>query len=557
VSADSGRALTIPAESSVVERVAPPRRFDPYALAAGSASIALAAAVFMLRLLDRTPPFFDPVEHFLDGLYLLHDPRRSYLLDWRASYPFFDSVVAIPFNLIGSYSYMFTTACLGALFLAGTVFVTFLIGRDLFGREAGLVAALYVGLYPGTFGLSLTYLLDLSMTFMVALTMLFLVRSRTFSDRRSSLFLGAALGIGTFTRYTFALWIALPVGAMIAACVCRNFLAARRSGSIGSFFQARPLRNILDAALISSAIATPWYLPRLSFLLGDYIEVQRRNNAGYGTEAPLISAKSLLYYPRSLWHIASLPLSLAFVLFGIVYVMRRGAPKLVLLSWIIGGYLAATLPVRSDTRFFVAILPAVALVTAGGMAQLARGGPTRRLGSRIIAGALVSYSAIQLYGCTVGIRWLPTGPSVAAIVYPNDQVAWFSQDQAMVPRIHRHAWDPSGVVAEMKRRAGTEAISVKIIADSIVASALKLPIVRTTLTENSTKFLLFESGDRLDFPTDFIVVETPVGRDARGTADEKLAGSLGSFDVNYRIVYEDRLIQPFAGQELFLYQRVK
>jgi hypothetical protein len=533
------------------------RRLDPCTLAVGGLCIGLSTAVFLLRSFDRTPPFFDPVEHFLDGIFLLHDPSRSYLLEWRASYPFLDSVIAIPFNVIGSYNYAFTTACLGALFLCGTVITTFLLGRDLFGRQAGLLAAAFVGLYPAIFGLTLTYMLDLSMTFMIALAMLFLFRSQGFTDRRNSLLLGAAIGIGTFTRYAFTLWVAMPVAAVLAASLWRETAAARRSGGLAALWRARRMRNMLDAILVSTAIAIPWYLPRLNFLLGDYATIQRRNNAGYGTDSALLSLKSLLYYPRSLWHIASLPLALAFVVFGCVYLLRRGSPKLVLLSWIVGGYIAATVPARSDTRFFVAILPAIALVTAGGMAQVARGGALRQFGVRLVAGLLVTYSAVQIYGCTVGISWLPRGKLVTDIVYPNDRPTWFSQNQTMLPRLHRRAWDPGSVVTQMKRHVGGDAASVKIIGDTIVTSALKLPIVRATLLDKSPKFVLLESGDPLGFPADFVVVEAPVSGQAEKVARARLAHSFDVPEVAYRLIHRETPAQPLAGQVLFLYERIK
>lgn len=520
--------------------------------------VALGAAVFIVRFADHTPPFSDPVEHFLDGLFLLHDPSRSYLLEWRASYPFLTSVVAIPFNLLGSYSYAFTTACLGALFLTGTVAVTFALGRDLFGREAALTSAMFVALYPAIFGLSVTYMLDLPLTFMVALTCLFLVKSRWFGDRRYSLLAGAAIGLGAFTRYTFLLWIALPALASVGGAARDAFRMVRlnRKGMRAPARIPAP-RNVLEALLIASAIAVPWYLPRLGFLLGDYVTTQRQNNLSYGTNGTLLSLHSLLYYPRGLWHLASLPLALAFAVFGVAWLASRQTPKLLLGAWLVGGYLATTLLVRSDLRFFVPVLPAVALVTAGGVAELGRRGKRIRPGLRLLVAGLATYLAVQLYACLFGISWLPVGPGVDEFVRSREPVAWFSQNQAFLPRIHRHAWDPSKAVSLMRSHARARNVSVKIVGDSAFSFASALPIIRDTLVDAPPRFVLFRTGDDLRFPTDFVLVEVAAGGGSKRRADTAVASSLSVHDVTYRVIYTERLGFPFEGNELFLFERLR
>ncbi|HZO97816.1 MAG TPA: glycosyltransferase family 39 protein [Gaiellaceae bacterium] len=539
------------------ELARPGRLRDPYLLAVCAFCVLLDGAIFAVDFLDRTPPFFDPVEHFLDGIYLLHEPSRSYLLQWRAWYPFLTSVAAIPFNLAGSYSYAFTSACLGALFLSGTVAVTFLLGRELFGSRGGLLAAVLVGLYPETFGLSLTYLLDLPMTFMVALTMLFLVKCRGFRDRRYSLLAGAAAGLGSFTRYPFVVWVLLPVATVIASRF-RHDLAARRASpaSPGRASQTAWRWNALDGVLVALAIAVPWYLPRLEFLFGDFRVAQERNALAQGHPHPAaLSAEGLLYYVRSLWHIASLPLAVAFVAFGAVYFTRRAGARLVLGSWMAGGYLGSTALFNKETRYFAAVLPAVALATAGGMEQVARLGRRRSVAMAALAAALAAYLGTQLYGCVFGISWLPQGRMVDGVVSPHERPTLFSQRQANVRRVRRHAWDPSVLVDRIREREPTGTASVRILADRVVTSALRLPIGRATLLHAAPKLVLFEQGAPADFPTDFVVVGVPYGPGSERRARAALAAANVAHATRYDEVYEERAGYPAADQTLVLFER--
>jgi len=70
--------------------------------------------------------------------------------------------------------------------------------------------------------------------------------------------------------------------------------------------------------------------------------------------------------------------------------------------------------------------------------------------------------------------------------------------------------------------------------------------------------LTFESGEPLDFPTDFIIIEAPTGPGAEQMARAKLAASIDSpREVRYQRVFRESGAYPVDGQDFFLYERIR
>jgi 4-amino-4-deoxy-L-arabinose transferase-like glycosyltransferase len=94
---------------------------------------------------------------------------------------------------------------LAALFGVGTVALTFMLGQLLYGRRAGLIAALIIALMPYDVIVSRQVLLDGPMTFFATLTLYLMARYVTARTMLWLLATGAALGLAVLSKETAVL----------------------------------------------------------------------------------------------------------------------------------------------------------------------------------------------------------------------------------------------------------------------------------------------------------------------------------------------------------------
>jgi Dolichyl-phosphate-mannose-protein mannosyltransferase len=92
-----------------------------------------------------------------------------------------------------------------AMFGIGTVALTFLLGQALYGRRAGLIAALIMALMPYDVIVSRQVLLDGPMTFFATLSLYLLARYTTTRTTPWLLATGAALGLSVLSKETAVL----------------------------------------------------------------------------------------------------------------------------------------------------------------------------------------------------------------------------------------------------------------------------------------------------------------------------------------------------------------
>lgn len=302
---------------------------------------------------------------FLEGLSKENvlEKISSFYTDFHFGYPpFFQSVSALSLAICG-YSHD-TAVMANAPFLAVLLISTYLLGKELFDRETGLLAAILLSFFPIVFSMSRLYRVDFALTAMVALTMLFVVRSRHMTLRKESLLAGLLLGLTALTNPSFVLFLIGPVIILIAVPVFKHIRAAERGATTPI------LLNIVLAVLIAALIACPWYASHAK----TYLDVQREilPVSPFGPtpkQTGQIMSDIKLHSPA--WLLGTLILKPAAWLFGIglLYLLfkyrRQRAP---LLSWILVPYpfFMAVDFAHSIwlARHFVPVLPAVALVIA-------------------------------------------------------------------------------------------------------------------------------------------------------------------------------------------------
>lgn len=129
---------------------------------------------------------------------------------------------------------LFALALLKALILAGTVIGLFLLLREEAGEEAGAVAALSLGLLPQVMWEGQRALTHSMLALLMAVVTAGLaVRALRSGRWRDHIGLGVAVGLGTLSKFNFALW---PVGLLLASVVLPEWRVRplRISASVGA-----------------------------------------------------------------------------------------------------------------------------------------------------------------------------------------------------------------------------------------------------------------------------------------------------------------------------------
>jgi 4-amino-4-deoxy-L-arabinose transferase-like glycosyltransferase len=196
-------------------------------------------------------------------------------MTWSWNRPPLRHLAAVPFYRVFGTS---TDVALmsNAVFMVILFFSVYGIGKRMYGRGTGLLAAFLVSMYPVLFGISRLSYVDYALTAMVSLVIYFLVRTEGFLHRRHSVILGLSLGLGALTKW--------PVMAFVAAPVMYVAFKSRAVWGIRAGLLARPQvsttwRRMLVSpathALGSLILNAVWYVPnwdRLSsFPLGVWI----------------------------------------------------------------------------------------------------------------------------------------------------------------------------------------------------------------------------------------------------------------------------------------------
>jgi hypothetical protein len=346
--------------------------------------------------LEARPPHWDKARHLTNSLVYLDTFGSTSFFHWLQAYYTYPPLVywvADTFYAVLGTSAIWVAVLSQAVFLAILAFSTYGIGKHLWSRRVGLLAAFFVLTSPMLVSQFKDYMLDAPLTAMVALALYLLVRADAFSERRSSVLFGAACGLGMLTKWNFALSIALP--GLVAAIVALRASLTSRSPS--------RIVNMLVAVAAGFVIAGPWYVHNFSTFVSD----TTRGEAAAGSfegDPRIASLNSFLWYS---WNLVTNQLYLVpFLLFvagAVVCFRRKGAARANLypLLLIAGTYLAYTLLHNKDDRYSEPMLPAVAVVATYWLDGLR---PRWRAWA---SGGIAGYGAATFLAISFGIGFLP------------------------------------------------------------------------------------------------------------------------------------------------------
>jgi 4-amino-4-deoxy-L-arabinose transferase-like glycosyltransferase len=351
--------------------------------------------------LDNFPPTWDSAHHLTMTLMWLDYVKSPSLVGLKAvmaasSYPALPYLVVTPVYLLFGRSADAAVLGSSALWLGLLLFGTYGLGKEVYSRKAGLLAAVIVSLYPIIIALERDFWLDLQLASAVALALWALLRVGDFENRNRAILLGLILGIGTWIKWPFSFFVFAPVLAVILQVWRRADWSRLR------------LANLALCLVLAGMLAAGQYLSNLLFLSRD---VYNFNNVLQLVTGFAEAANHPAWYTRegAVYHLtalvnhqASFFFALLFLFSVPVFFKRAARGRWVLGLSIIVPYILATLLPIKEQRITVPYLPAVAVISAVGLSKI------RWKTLRIIAIVLVlSFGLFQWWVVSWGVSFLP------------------------------------------------------------------------------------------------------------------------------------------------------
>ena len=286
--------------------------------------------------------------------------------------PLFSLIFALTLKLPGPD--LLLMRMVSVLFLAGTLSVTYFIGRELYSREIGYLAAILLLSFPLVIRLSSAAMMDIQLAFFFCFALLLLIRLSKTPSYWLACATGTVIGLGLLTKY-----IMIFVFLVLFSCFlfCKNF--------------QKIVIHMLVAGMVSLSVFSVWILYAnhtgilarqfqkiLNFtgsyhLVRDVVETSPIAQPQTMTETESVDAAEQMQNGIFRLGLESLftriPSSLGvyhapLILFGLLSLLKRRQPAdLMILLWIgaVSLSLFITLP---DHRYFLPIFPAIAIVIA-------------------------------------------------------------------------------------------------------------------------------------------------------------------------------------------------
>ncbi|HEY9206172.1 MAG TPA: glycosyltransferase family 39 protein, partial [Candidatus Methanoperedens sp.] len=321
---------------------------------------------------DKNPPSWDPSAHLMLSLSyynILVNPGWDMIgkLIQVSSYypPFYHFFTAIIYLFFGT---SLTVAMMtNSIFLGILVFSVFGIGKKIFNKETGFIAAILIFLYPSVFSFQKMYMLELPLIAMTALSIYFLLLTDHFKNLKYSLAFGVAAALATLTKWTAVLFILGPLLCVVhdtfspitleqriktvisnfqkrkindtcqycgktlqsdylqyenkkfCSKNCKKKWKVENKGREGTASDFPGIRNLFIAVFVSIFLASIWYVPHLSDVYNNVILGQTVAGAAEG-DPSILTIPSISYYILSIVNFPVSPLLSILFFIGLVEV---------------------------------------------------------------------------------------------------------------------------------------------------------------------------------------------------------------------------------------------
>lgn len=270
-------------------------------------------------------------------------------------YPPFFYFCAFLLDFLFGHIYANAAILVSTLFFILLIFLVYKIGETV-ESKAGILAAFICSFYPMIFYASRHFNIEITLAAVVCASVLCLFKTGFFEKQRFLIILGIVLGIGMLTKQTFIVYLIGPL------CVTIYF----------SFFKANPLSlqkrniNLLTCFLCAFFISLIFYYNKEVYAN----LFNRAHFIGAVKNSNVFSAEQLAYYPysfiRSIGWVFTLLFCFCLRFLPNVDLYKRNC----LLSWIICPMVLLSFFVLKYTEYMIAVLPALAMITAFGLLKL-------------------------------------------------------------------------------------------------------------------------------------------------------------------------------------------
>lgn len=358
-------------------------------------------------ILDIRPPSYDQGLH-LFRTFNYWEALSSGSKDWwqdvlnvEPFYPPFYHLSLIPFSLI--FGFNLDTGIIGnSFYMVIMVLSTYGIGKNLYSRNAGLIAAFLVSCYPLIVSMSREYIISVMLNSVVTLSYYLFLKSENFENRKYSTLFSLVYASGLMVKWTFFIYT-LPavlaglwgkkLGLRERACQFIFYLGMIAALLIVPFFilitgahrwiplalelvlilaliknfprssiSAQKAVNLVSLSCISVLICFPWYAHNLiNILIGvsKFAFPSTVLKGGMGWDIPIWG-----FYLEVIARQMGYPLMSIFVVAFLFYIFKKDQINWTLLGWAILPIIVFTFVNNKGARYTMPTLPAMALITS-------------------------------------------------------------------------------------------------------------------------------------------------------------------------------------------------
>ncbi len=283
---------------------------------------------------------------------------------------------------------------------------TFLIGKEVSGEKAGVLAAFLVSFYPGIYGMSRSYGVDFPLTAMVALCSYILI-AKDLTKPKYALLFGLLLGLTLLVKITAIFFLSGPLVYIIYQHIRSSLQNKNKNGRIKPPVLAKLYPLFLIIAIPLLFLSLGWGSGRFGNLLNHMdifvfvAFIQRRHFYDvclYGFS----DLRNLFFYAYEIMYSLSRVFFLLFCT-GFLFLLRKEIKqKMALLLWAVVPYIIFTLDINKWGRYYFPAFPALALITCVAVFQLKSG-----KFKTVLAALIVVFGLVQFYDLSFGSQLLP------------------------------------------------------------------------------------------------------------------------------------------------------
>lgn len=318
---------------------------------------------WIILYFDNTPLLFDSAGRFINSINefygsteakgILKAIANPLLMALRGTgYPLV-SLLAVPLYYVFGLN-VDVGVMVNSIFIFILLFSVYEIGKRIYGKNVGILAAFIVSTYPIMFSLSRTFMTDFALAAMVCLSILLLILSKGFYNRINSILFGVSLGLGSLVRPTFFIFLFGP-----SVYFFMKSLTRKKSLDECRLF----IINALLALIIGMAIASLWYIQNA---IPNLIRcIKHRNLPSHFSD--IFSGENLFYF-TNLINTQIRVFYFIILLFSLLCLVASKPQKAnFLFIWFILPFILFSSLPQKGARLVTGYLPAIALITALGI----------------------------------------------------------------------------------------------------------------------------------------------------------------------------------------------